>query len=154
VWQGGLYLAKLPRVNKVDLRIEGGFTSPVDFSTCNGCFYHNLQYLNGYTNNGQLMGSWIGRAAQGESIQSTYWLSPTKRIEIEARHRKVDSQFLPQGGTQNDVAVKSDFLLKSGFQFSGAVQYETWLMPLLAAGPQTNVSAQIQLAYWPHRHWR
>jgi hypothetical protein len=154
VWQGGVYLAKVPRVHQVDVRLEGGFTSPVDFSTCNGCFYHNLQYLNGYTNNGQLLGSWIGRAAQGESIQSTYWLSSTKRIEIEARHRKVDSQFLPQGGTQNDVAVKSDFLLKSGFQFSGQVQYEKWLMPLLAAGPQTNVSAQIQLAYWPHLHWR
>jgi membrane-associated phospholipid phosphatase len=153
VWQGGLYLSKLPRVHKIDLRFEGGFTSPVDFPSCNGCYYHNFQYLNGFTNNGQLMGTWIGRAAQGESIQSTYWLSSTKRIEIEARHRKVDSQFLPQGGTQNDVALKTDFLLKSGIQLSGTVQYENWLIPLLAPGAQTNVTAQFQLAYWPHLRW-
>lgn len=154
VWQGGLYLAKLPRVHKVDLRLEGGFTSPVDFSTCNGCFYHNLQYVNGYTNGGQLMGSWIGRAAQGESIQSTYWLSPTKRIEIEARHRKVDRQFLPQGGTQNDVSLMTDFLLKSGFRFSGRLQYESWQIPLLATAAQSNVTAELQVAYWPHLHRR
>ena len=42
----------------------------MDFSTCNGCFYHNFQYVNGYTNDGQLMGTWIGRASQGEAIWS------------------------------------------------------------------------------------
>jgi len=149
VWQGGLYLAKLPNFHKVDLRLEGGFTNPVDFASCNGCFYHNYQYLNGYTNNGQLMGSWIGRAAQGESIQSTYWLSSTKKIGIELKHRKVDHEFLPQGGTQNDVAVNSDFLLKSGFRFSGTLQYENWLMPLLATTRQSNVAAIFQLGFWP-----
>lgn len=148
-WQGGLYLAKLPNFHKVDLRLEGGFTNPVDFASCNGCFYHNYQYLNGYTNNGQLMGSWIGRAAQGESIQSTYWLSSTKKIGIELKHRKVDHEFLPQGGTQNDVAVNSDFLLKSGFRFSGTLQYESWLMPLLATTRQSNLTATFQLGFWP-----
>jgi membrane-associated phospholipid phosphatase len=152
VWQGGLYVAKVPHLNKLDFRVEGGFTSPVDFSTCNGCFYHNFQYLNGYTNNGQLMGTWIGRAAQGESIQTTYWLSSTKKIGFEMRHRKIDSQFLPQGGTQNNVAVNSDFLLKSGFRFSGMLQYERWLVPLLATGTQTNITASLQLSYWPRPH--
>jgi membrane-associated phospholipid phosphatase len=149
VWQGGLYLAKVPKVTKLDLRVEGGYTSPVDFSTCNGCYYHNYQYVNGFTNDGQLMGTWIGRAAQGESVQSTYWLSATKKIGIELRHRKIDSQFLPQGGTQNDVAVNSDFLLKSGFRFSGTVQYENWQIPLLATTRQTNVTATLQLGFWP-----
>ena len=152
VWQGGLYLAKIPQLNKLDFRLEGGFTSPVDFSTCNGCFYHDLKYLNGLTNDGQLMGTWIGRAAQGEAIRSSYWLSATRRIGIELRHRKIDSEFLPQGGTQNDVAVNSDFLLKSGFRLSGMLQYEQWQIPLLAAGAQSNLTASFQLAYWPHSH--
>jgi len=149
VWQGGLYFAKLPRVPKLDLRLEGGSTSPADFSTCNGCFYHNFQYVNGYTNNGQLMGTWIGRAAQGESITSNYWLSPTKRIGIELRHRKVDRLFLPKGGTQNDVALNADILQKSGFRFSGTFQYEIWQMPLLATKQQSNVTASFQIGYWP-----
>jgi hypothetical protein len=46
--------------------------------------------------------------------------------------------------------LKADFLLKSGFQLSGALQYENWLIPLLAPGAQTNFTAQFQLAYWPH----
>jgi len=148
-WQGGLYLAKVPNVPKLDLRLEGGSTTPVDFSTCNGCFYHNFQYVNGYTNNGQLLGTWIGRAAQGELIRSNYWLSATKKIGIELRHRKVDRQFLPQGGTQNDVAVNADFLTRSGFRFSGALQYERWQIPLLATTRQSNVTASFQFGYWP-----
>lgn len=53
--------------------------------------------MNGYTNDGQLIASGIGRAAQGESIISNYWLSATKKVGIELRHRKIDQQFLPQG---------------------------------------------------------
>jgi hypothetical protein len=148
-FESGLYLARLPQIPKVDLRIEGGTTSPINFPTCNGCYYSNLQYLNGYTNHGELMGTWLGRAAQGESLQSTYWLSSTKRIGVELRHRKVDRQFLPQGGTQNDVAVNTDFLLRSGFRLTGTLQYESWQIPLLAANRQENVLASLQLGYWP-----
>jgi len=151
-FQSGLYLARFPRIPKIDLRIEGGTTSPINFPTCNGCYYTNSQYLNGYTNNGELMGTWLGRAAQGESVRSTYWLNSTKRIGIELRHRKVDRQFLPQGGTQNDVAVNTDFLLKSGFRLSGTLQYESWQIPLLAAARQSNVMASLQLSYWPRSH--
>ena len=149
VWQGGLYAAKLPKLNRVDLRVEGGSTSPVDFSSCNGCFYHNFQYVNGYTNDGQLMGTWIGRAAQGEAIRSNYWITATKKIGIELRHRKLDRQFLPQGGTQNDAAVIADFLTKSGFRFSGTLQYERWQIPLLATNWQSNVTASLQFSFWP-----
>jgi len=149
VWQGGLYFAQLPKIPKLDLRLEGGSTSPADFSTCNGCFYHNYQYVNGYTSNGQLMGTWIGRAAQGETITSNYWIGATRRIGVFLRHRKIDSQFLPQGGTQNDVGVNADFLTRTGFRFSGMLQYEPWQIPLLAAGRQSNVTASFELGFWP-----
>lgn len=152
VWQGGLYAARLPKAPKLDLRVEGGYTSPVDFSVCNGCFYHNFQYVNGFTNNGQLMGTWIGRAAQGETVRSNYWLSSTRRVGIEMRHRKIDRQFLSQGGTQNDIAANADFLLRSGFRLSGTFQYERWQVPLLATGKQSNVTAWLQLSYWPKVH--
>jgi len=148
-WQGGLYFAKLPKVPKLDLRLEGGFTDPVDFKACNACFYSNSQYLSGYTNNGELIGTWIGRAAQGEAFSSTYWFSPQKKISLEVRHRKIDSQYLPQGGTQNDVALNADFFTKSGFRFSGTVQHETWQIPLLAMNRQSNITASFQFGYWP-----
>jgi Capsule assembly protein Wzi/PAP2 superfamily len=152
VWQGGLYFAQVPRLTRLDMRLEGGFTSPVDFSTCNGCFYHNFQYVNGFTNNSQLMGTWIGRAAQGESVTSNYWLSGNKKLGIELRHRKIDSQFLARGGTQNDAAFTADLMSRAGFRFSGTVQYEQWQIPLLAANRQSNVMASFQFSYWPRVH--
>jgi hypothetical protein len=153
-FQSGLYLARFPGISKLDLRIEGGTSSPINFSTCNGCYYSNGQYLNGYTNNGELMGTWLGRAAQGEAIRSNYWLSPQKKIGIELRHRKIDSEFLAGGGTQNDVGLNGDFLLKSGFRLSGMVQYEQWEIPLLAANRQSNIAVSFQLGYWPKGHSR
>jgi membrane-associated phospholipid phosphatase len=153
-FQSGLYLVRFPGIPKLDFRVEGGATSPVNFPTCNGCYYSNSQYLNGYTNNGELMGTWVGRAAQGEAIRSNYWLGPQKKIGIELRHRKIDRQFLPQGGTQNDIAVNGDFFLKSGFRLSGTAQYERWQIPLLAANRQSNITASFQLGYWPQAHGR
>ena len=148
-FQSGLYLAKIPRITKLDFRLEGGTTSPINFPSCLGCYYSNGQYLNGYTNDGRLIGTWLGRAAQGESAKTTYWLSAQKRISFEVRHRKIDSQFLPQGGTQNDAALEADFLAKSGFRFSGSLQYERWQIPLLATGTQSNWTTSLQLSYWP-----
>lgn len=150
-FQSGIYLARLPGIPRMDLRIEGGTTSPINFASCNGCYYSNSQYVNGYTNHGMLLGTWLGRAAQGEAVESTYWLSATRRIGIELRHRQVDRQFLPQGGTQNDVALNSDFLLPSGFRLTGRLQYESWQIPLLATGAQSNVAASLQFSYWPQQ---
>lgn len=153
-FQAGLYLVRFPKIPKLDFRVEGGTTSPVNFPTCVSCYYSNSQYLNGYTNNGELIGTWIGRAAEGEAIRSNYWLGPQKKIGIEVRHRTIDRQYLPQGGTQNDVAVNGDFFLKSGFRLSGIVQYERWQIPLLAPNRESNLTASFQLGYWPKVHTR
>jgi membrane-associated phospholipid phosphatase len=153
-FQTGLYLAKVPGISRLDLRLEGGTTSPLNFPTCTACYYSNGQYLNGYTNHGELMGTWLGRAAQGEAVRSSYWLGPRKKIGVELRHRKIDPQYLPQGGTQNDVAVNADFLLPSGVRLSGTVQYESWQIPLLAANRQNNLTSSFQIGYWPRERPR
>ena len=153
IFQGGLYFAKIPRIPKIDLRLEGGSTSAVGYnSEPPGYFYWNAQYVNGYTNNGGFIGSWLGRAAQGEAIRTNYWLSGKSKIGLELRHRKVDRQFLPQGGTQNDVAVNADIFLGPGFRFSGNVQYERWQIPMLATNRQSNVAASFEFGFWPVAH--
>jgi membrane-associated phospholipid phosphatase len=151
VSQGGLYFAKLPAIPKLDLRLEGGYTSPVN-GYCADCFYSNAQYISGYNNSGRLIGTWIGRAAQGELVRSNYWLSPRKKIGIELRHRKIDRQYLPQGGTQSDVAVNADIMAGPGFRFTANVQYERWQIPLLASTGQSNVAASFQFSFWPTTH--
>jgi len=150
IFQGGLYFAKIPKIPKIDLRLEGGSTSAVQYnSEPPGYFYWNAQYVNGYTNNGGFIGSWLGRAAQGESMRTNYWLSAKRKIGLELRHRKVDRLFLTQGGTQNDVAVTADIFAGPGFRFSGNVQYEWWQIPLLATNLQSNVAASFEIGFWP-----
>ena len=132
--------------------MEGGATSPVDGKFCTTCVYTNGQYNSGYNNDGRLIGTWIGRASQGELIRTNYWLTPRKKIGLELRHRKIDAQYLPQGGTQNDVAVNADIFTGRGFRFSGSLQYERWQIPLLATNSQNNVAASLEFGFWPQRH--
>jgi membrane-associated phospholipid phosphatase len=150
--QGGLYLAKFPGVPKLDLRLEGGYTNPVAF--CGICIYTNAQYNSGYNNDGRLIGTWIGRSAQGEQIRANYWLGARKKIGVELRHRTLDPGYLPQGGNQNDVAVNADIFAGPGFRFTGNVQYERWLIPLLATNRQSDVAASFEFSFWPipHKH--
>ena len=153
IFQGGLYFAKIPRVPKIDLRLEGGSASAVQYNGFpGGYFYWNGQYLSGYTNDGRLIGTWLGRAAQGESVRTNYWLSAKSKIGLELRHRKVDQKFLPQGGTQNDVAVNVDIFAGAGVRLSSNIQYERWQIPLLAANRQSNLVASFQFGFWPVAH--
>src|SRR5579871_50158 len=152
IFQGGLYFAKLPSLPHMDLRVEGGTTSPVQGSFCTACFYTNGEYVSGYTNGGNLIGTWIGRASQGELVRSTYWLTPRRKIGIELRQRKIDAQYLPQGGTQSDVAVNADIFAGPGFRFTGNLQYERWLIPLLAPNRQSDLAVSFQFGLWPVRH--
>ena len=154
VFQGGLYLPKLPGLRKLDLNVEGGSTSPVDWrpGTCNACFYASNRFLNGWTNAGNLVGSWIGRSSQGEQASSTYWLSARNTVQVSYRHRKLDAQFIPNGGTVNDGTVTTNYWLSSDISLSGSVQYERWQVPVLSSSPHSNVSASLQLTFRP-RDW-
>ena len=149
--RGGVYMPRIPGFPKLDLRLEGGSTVPPDFSGCNGCFYVNGHYPDGsYLNLGSLVGSWLGRAGQGEQVWSTYWLSSRNKIQFQFRHQKVDGDYLPQGGTLNDGGVNLEFQVRPEVTLSGSVHYEQWNFPVLAPAVQSNVATSFQLTFWPH----
>ena len=151
---GGLYLSHFPGLPKLDLRLEGGSTVPPAFSACHGCFYVNNRYPDGsYMNLSNLLGSWLGRGGQGEQAWSTYWLNSRNKIQLNYRHQKISTLYLPQGGTLNDAAVKADFWLNSTLKFSGSVQYEKWNYPVLDPLPRSNVATSLELSFWP-RSWK
>jgi membrane-associated phospholipid phosphatase len=152
--RGGIYMPRIPGIPKLDLRVEGGSTVPPDFSGCNGCFYVNNRYPDGsYTNLGNLVGSWLGRGGQGEQAWSTYWLTSRNKIQLNYRHQKISTLYLPQGGTLNDAGVKADFWLGSTVMLSGSVQYEKWNYPVLDPLPRSNVATSVEVSFWP-RSWK
>jgi hypothetical protein len=149
-FQGGLYLARIPGIPELDLRVEGGTTAPADFPTCQGCFYVNGRYPDGsYVNRGNLVGSSLGRAGQGERAWSTYWFTPRNKIQFQYRHQKVDGDYLPQGATLNDGSVGVELQLQPRVTFSGSVQYEKWNYPVLDAQRKSNWATSIGFTFWP-----
>jgi hypothetical protein len=149
--QGGIYFPHVPGIPKLDLRAEGGSTVPPDYRSCIGCFYSNSRYPDGsYANSGNLMGSWLGHAGQGEQIWATYWLGPQNKLQFNYRRLKVSSRYLPGGGALNDAGVNADFWLNSAVMLSGMVQYEKWNYPVLAPQPQSDITTSVELTFWPH----
>jgi hypothetical protein len=154
VWTAGLYLPRVPMLPKLDLRFEGVYSdNPLGGRICCGFFYYNATWRAGYTNDGNLIGSWIGRDGQGAQGWANYWFTPKNRIQASYRHQKVSNQLLPRGGTLTDAGVQADVWTSSELSFSTKLQYETWNFPVIRTGQQSDVSASLQVTFWPSR-WR
>ena len=149
----GIYLPQIPRIPKLDFRAEMAWSDPPDDSNRGGkYFYYNGAYHDSYTNDGHLLGSWVGREGHGVQLWSTYWLSPRNSVEAGYRKAHVDGNFIPEGGDIQDFSVRAAFQLRPEMELVTFLQYERWSFPVLAplAGP--NTVASIQFTYRPK--WR
>ena len=154
-WHAGLYLSHVPRVSRLDFRAEGVYTDVPGGVAANtkqpGSFYQNGTWRNGYTNNGDLIGSWIGRGGQGAQAWSNYWFSPRNRLQLFFRHQKVSQEFLPGGGSLTDLGVATDYSLRSNLSLSVSVQHERWLFPVIQSNVAHNVTASVGITFEPQR---
>jgi membrane-associated phospholipid phosphatase len=145
----GLYLTHFPKIPKLDLRVEAPLTNTVGTDVPGRYIYWDNYYHDLYTNRNFLMGDWVGRDGAGIQAWSRYWLTPKNSIQFSYRHVKVDNKLIPNGGTINDASVRADYWIKPAIGATAFVQYEQWTFPLLATGLQKNVTASLQLTYWP-----
>jgi hypothetical protein len=113
-----------------------------------GYFYFNVHYLSGYTNNRQLIGSWIGREGDGEQLWGTWQLSPRSSLEISGRNVTSASEFL-RGGTLRDLRFAADLAIHPEWQLRVEEQTEWWRFPLLSSQSQRNAAFTLQLSYRP-----
>jgi len=149
-WVSGLYFPQIPHIPKLDLRVEGVYTDlPIGGNVSHGFFYFNVRYLNGYTNSGNLIGSWIGRQDQGAQAWANYHFGPRSFLQFSYRHQKASKQFVPYGGTLTDAGVKAEFLVNQSLSVSASAQYELWNFPIISATSKTNVSSTLSFTYWP-----
>ncbi len=148
----GLYFSHLPKLSKLDFRVEGVYTDvPAGGAIGHGFYYSPgaSPYLDGYTNGGNLIGSWIGRDGQGAQAWTNYWFTPKNRLQLYFRHLKVSQQFVPGGGTLTDFGLHGDLWTTPRWGFSANVQYETWIFPIIQPGQQTDFSSSLQVTYRP-----
>jgi hypothetical protein len=146
----GIYVSKMPKFHRLDLRVEGIYTDPPSFGN-RGFFYSNDAYPGGYTKNGDLLGSWIGREGRGVVASSTLWLAARNTLRLGYREATVDREFL-EGGRYQDFDVKANFQVRPAIELSVLMQREHWRFPALAAGPQTNFTSSVQITYSPSWH--
>lgn len=149
----GVYMPQVPRIRKLDFRVEVVWSDPPALSNWAGKFvYYNGAYHDSYTNDGHLLGSWVGREGHGLQLWSTSWFSPRVPLQVGYRKAHVDRDFIPQGGNIQDFFIRTTFQPRPEMEIKTFLQYERWNFPVLTplAGPNTVFS--VELAY--HPKWR
>lgn len=145
----GIYVPQFPKLHNLELRAEG-LHEPLTSEFAPGFVYYGVRrYRSGYTNDGTLMGSWIGRAGRGGQGWLTYSFSPRSRLELGYRLQEVSHNFI-EGGRSADYSVDFETRPTSLLSFRGSFQYEQWRFPIFASGQQSDVTAQMQVTFCPN----
>jgi hypothetical protein len=146
----GIYMPKFPKLNRLELRAEG-IHEPLTSEFPPGfVYYGQRRYRSGYTNDGNLMGNWIGRAGRGAQGWLTYTFSSGSNLQLGYRLQEVSADFLG-GGRLADYTAGGNVMLSPDISLSGSLQYEQWKFPVLATAMQSNVTASVQLTFYPKR---
>ena len=186
-YRPGIYLSHVPGLPKLDLRVEAASTDPSAsdhpaegyYSSHYGQFmyYEGIQ-KQGYTNQGQLFGDWIGREDKGGQAWITWHLSGNEWLQVGVRNQKATGYFipgstnstvpvgspgcpsadpgtstcLPPGGTTlNDINFQVVKRIGKDFEVNGNFAYERWKAPIYLPGQQTVTTTTIQLTWFPGR---
>jgi hypothetical protein len=144
----GIYLPQIPKIPKLEMRAEG-LHEPLTSEFGPGFVYYGLRrFRSGYTNDGNLMGNWIGRAGRGGQGWLTYSLSARTRFQFGYRQQEVSKDFI-EGGRAVDYSARGDVMVSKNLEVSGLVQYEQWRFPILASGAQSDITASFQFTFYP-----
>ena len=188
-YRPGLYLSHVPRIPKLDLRVEAASTDPSasdhptppqgpSYPSHYGQFmYYEAIQKQGYTNQGQLFGDWIGREDKGGQAWITYHLKGNEWIQVGLRNQKATKYFIPGpttpipagsngcpvadpghntclapgGTTLNDINFNVVKRIGKDFEINGNFAYEHWKAPIYLPGQQTVTTTTIQLTWFPER---
>ena len=116
-------------------------------AACAGQFtYYETLVPQGYTNNGQIFGDWMGREAKGGQAWVTYHLSG--REWIQAAAAEGGERFYPGRDNHNDVGAQVVKRLRPEVELNAWVQVESWKAPLVKAGEQWDVTAAGQITWF------
>ncbi len=174
-WRPGIYLSHVPGVPKLDVRVEAASTDPPS-STVGAREYGRFMYWEGiekqgYTNQGQIFGDWIGREDKGGQAWITYHLSGNEWLQVSARNQKATKDFIPGSTTQtfsggacpdvtclvpggttlNDIDFQVVKRIRKDFEIDGSFAIEHWRAPIYLTGRQTVTTTNIQLTWFPER---
>jgi hypothetical protein len=151
-YRPGIYLSHFPGLPRLDLRVEGVDTDSSYPSSIGGRYqYWETIQKQGYTNQGQLFGDWVGREGKGGQGWITYHLSGNEWIQLALRNQKAAKDFIPGGTTLNDINIQVVKRIGRDFEVNGNFTYERYKAPVYLPGAQTVTNTSIQLTWFPNR---
>jgi hypothetical protein len=151
-WRPGLYLSHVPGIAKLDMRVEAVSTDPPVKNSQRGQFmYWEGIQRQGYTNQGQIFGDWIGREAKGGQAWATYHLSGNEWLQVSLRNQKAEHDFISGGTTLNDIDFQAVKRVGKDLEVNGKFSYEHWKAPIYLVGQHTVTTTTIQLTWYPDR---
>ncbi len=147
----GIYIARLPHLHHMDLRVEAPWTDRYAGDKFLGGYllFWNVQYLDSNTNKGFLLGNAVGRDGKAVDTRLGYWFSGRSRVEAGFRQNKGGIHFLPGGSTISDGFVNASYGFRPDWTLNVFAQYERFLIPSYTPGAQTNKSGYFQIMYSP-----
>lgn len=151
-FQPGLYLPVIPKLHKLDLRIEGVYTALPNLRALGtGYYYSNSRFLNGYTNQGVILGHWIGREGVGFNVKSSYHAASTMKWDFAFKTAYQGSQYLDGGGRLSQFRVGGRWATGNHVSVQGSVTVERWRFPVLSNLPQLRVVPSLEVRYTPRK---
>ena len=151
-WRPGLFLSHVPGLPKLDIRAEAAMTDPSVSTSQGGKFmYWEIIEKQGYTNEGQIFGDWIGREDKGGQAWVTYHLSGNEWVQVGMRNQKAAKDFIPGGTTLNDINFQVVKRLRRDLELRGNFTLEHWKAPIYLPGEQTVTSTEFMLTWYPKR---
>jgi hypothetical protein len=160
-WHPGIYLTRIPGLPKLEFHMEGespeqaGLIAAAGGGNHGQFNYWNQSYPDGYTNGGNLIGNAVGR--DGRTIQCwlTYAVSARQTVQVSYKHNSIAADFIPGGAAWQDYSLRDEIYFRSGFYAKAEVQYENIShYPALFHGPQTNVTAVVEVGFYPRKNVR
>lgn len=149
-WITGFTWNCIPHARRWSVRAEGLVSPHRDILP--GFYYFNVQYLSGYTQQRQLIGSWIGREGRGSEVWMKWRQSPSLTLEMSQRSMRVDHEFL-QGGSLYDTRLTARHATGDGrWEWETSFQAERWRFPILDQGARFNVLIGGQVVWHPFLH--
>jgi hypothetical protein len=148
----GLYLSHVPGIPKLDLRVEAAMDDQSTGRSLLGQFtYFEGQVPQGYTNNGQIFGDWMGREAKGGQAWATWHLSGNEWIQANWRRQKAAKDFIADGTTINDVGAQLVKRFGKDLELNANFTYEQYLAPIYQTSKQSVTTTTIQLTWFPKK---
>lgn len=175
-YRPGIYLTHVPGLPRLDLRAEAASTDPTASSVVAREYGHFMYWegieKQGYTNQGQLFGDWIGREDKGGQAWLTWHLSGNEWLQVNYRNQKATKDFIPGsttatftgrdcplstpclvpgGTTLNDFGFQAVKRIGKDIEVNGNFTVEHWKAPIYLPGKQTVTTTNIQITWFPNR---